>query len=109
MRHRQNRPCGELDKKRAPTSPASETRPSKTGETKDKIQRSKKRVEILGGILKKVVGTSLDKGSELDALAKLPEAEREDLADRAASGEKRYLQERRKSKRKARGTATPIA
>jgi ParB/RepB/Spo0J family partition protein len=60
---------------------------SRTGESKDKIHRSKKR-GILGGILKKVRGTSLDKGVELDALAKLSEAEREDLANRAATGEK---------------------
>jgi ParB family chromosome partitioning protein len=60
---------------------------SKTGETKDKIQRSKKRGGILRGVLCRVRGTALDKGVELDALAKLPEAEREDLADRAASGE----------------------
>jgi len=59
----------------------------KTGQSKDKIQRSRMRSGILGGLLNKVVGTSLDKGTELDALAKLPEEEREDLADRAASGE----------------------
>jgi ParB-like chromosome segregation protein Spo0J len=60
---------------------------SKTGETKDKIQRSKKRGGLLRDVLSRVRGTSLDKGVELDALAKLPKAEREDLADRAASGE----------------------
>ena len=58
----------------------------RTGESKDKIHRSKKR-GILGDILNKVRGTSLDKGVELDALAKLSEAEREDLANRAATGE----------------------
>jgi ParB/RepB/Spo0J family partition protein len=57
-----------------------------TGESKDKIHRSTKRGKI-GRILDMVRGTSLDKGVELDALAKLPEAEREDLAKRAARGE----------------------
>jgi hypothetical protein len=37
--------------------------------------------------LKSTVGTSLDKGVELDALAKLPAAERDGLAKRAAAGE----------------------
>jgi ParB family chromosome partitioning protein len=61
---------------------------NKTGESKDRIQRSKKRFETLGSAnLKKVVGTSLDKAGELDALAQLSEAAREDLANRAASGE----------------------
>jgi ParB family transcriptional regulator, chromosome partitioning protein len=59
----------------------------RTGESAGKIQRSKKRSGILGGLLSKVVGTTLDKGPELDALTKLPEAERQDLANRAASGE----------------------
>jgi ParB-like chromosome segregation protein Spo0J len=59
----------------------------KTGETKDKVQRSNKRAGILGGVLSKVRGASLDKGVELDALTKLSEEEREDLANRAASGE----------------------
>jgi ParB family chromosome partitioning protein len=60
----------------------------KTGETKDTVQRSKKRFETLGSaVLKKVVGTSLDKGAQLDALAQLPEAEREDLVNRASGGE----------------------
>jgi ParB/RepB/Spo0J family partition protein len=59
----------------------------KTGQSKDKVQRSKKRSGILGGLLNKVVGTSLDKGTELDALLNLPVAQREALANRAASGE----------------------
>jgi ParB family transcriptional regulator, chromosome partitioning protein len=59
----------------------------KTGEDKDKIHRSKKR-GVLGKLLHKINGTSLDKGVEMDALIKLPEAEREELVERAASGEK---------------------
>ena len=58
----------------------------RTGDSKDKVQRSLKR-GMLGSILDKVRGTSLDKGVELDALGKLPEAEQEALANRAASGE----------------------
>jgi ParB family chromosome partitioning protein len=59
----------------------------RTGESKDKVHRSKKRGGILGGLIEKVVRTTLDKGVELDALTKLPEAEREALVDRAAAGE----------------------
>ena len=59
----------------------------RTGESKDKVQRSRKRSGILGGLLSKVVGTSLDKGTELDALGRLPKDEREELANRAAAGE----------------------
>jgi hypothetical protein len=58
----------------------------KTGEDKDKILRSQKR-GALGKLIDKIKGTSLDKGVELDALVKLPEAERIELVERAASGE----------------------
>ena len=58
-----------------------------TGQTKDKVQRSRKRSGILGSLLSKIVGTSLDSGTELDALAKLSKHEQENLANRAASGE----------------------
>jgi ParB-like chromosome segregation protein Spo0J len=52
------------------------------------IQRDAARGEKLGeDVLKKVVGTSLDKGDELDALAKLSEKQREVLIKRAAAGE----------------------
>jgi hypothetical protein len=61
---------------------------NQTGENKAKIQRSRKRFETLGpSLLAKVVGTSLDTGVELNALMKLPDAEREELARRAAGGE----------------------
>jgi ParB-like chromosome segregation protein Spo0J len=59
----------------------------RTGESKDKIHRSKKRGGIIGDLIDKVIGTSLDKGVELDALTTLPKAEREALVNRAASGE----------------------
>jgi ParB-like chromosome segregation protein Spo0J len=38
-------------------------------------------------VIDQIVGTSLDSGAELDALAKLPEAEQQQLADRATAGE----------------------
>lgn len=48
----------------------------RTGESKDKLQRSKERWGILGSrLLYKIVGTTLDSGGELDALGQLPEAE----------------------------------
>jgi ParB family chromosome partitioning protein len=59
----------------------------RTGGTKDKIQRSRKRGRLLGPFLDRIRGTSLDKGAELDALAKLSKAEQEDLGNRAARGE----------------------
>jgi ParB-like chromosome segregation protein Spo0J len=62
---------------------------NKTGESKDKIHRSRMRFESLGpDILESIVGTSLDKGSQLNALMRLPKVERDDLAKRAAAGEK---------------------
>jgi ParB/RepB/Spo0J family partition protein len=61
---------------------------SKSGETKDRIQRSRKWFRDLGeDLLCKIADTSLDSGVELNALAKLPEEVRETLANRAAAGE----------------------
>ena len=58
----------------------------KTGESKDKIQRSIKRFKTLGThILESIIGTSLDSGAQLDALTKLPKAVRDDLANSAAA------------------------
>jgi len=59
-----------------------------TGETKRAINQQLARATALEDDLPKIVGTSLDKGVELDALAKLPEPERKDLIERAAKGEK---------------------
>ena len=59
-----------------------------TGESKSQINRHIARAEALGDDLPRVHGTSLDKGVELDALAKLPEAERAELIERAQAGEK---------------------
>lgn len=59
-----------------------------TGEEKRTINRHIARAEALGDDLPRVHGTSLDKGVELDALARLPEPERKELIDRAQAGEK---------------------
>jgi hypothetical protein len=62
---------------------------NKTGESKDKIHRSRMCFESLGpNVLESIVGTSLDKRSQLDALMRLSEVERDDLVKRAAEGEK---------------------
>jgi hypothetical protein len=58
-----------------------------TGESKDMVHRSMKRFESLGpSVLKSIVGTSLDKGVELDALAMLPEHVQGKLIKRATLG-----------------------
>lgn len=59
-----------------------------TGEDKRTINRHIARAEAIGDDLPRVHGTSLDKGVELDALARLPEPERKELIDRAQAGEK---------------------
>jgi ParB/RepB/Spo0J family partition protein len=69
---------------------------AKTGQSKDKVARSRKRAERLGKeTLGRVVGTSLAKGTELDALAKLAAGEREVLVSRAEAGEKVTARQRR--------------
>lgn len=59
-----------------------------TGESKSQINRHIARADALGDDLDRLVGTSLDKGVELDALIKLPEPERKELIERAVAGEK---------------------
>ena len=58
-----------------------------SGESKRDVNRHLARAEAIGDDLERVTGTSLDKGVELDALAKLPEPERKELIDRAEAGE----------------------
>lgn len=58
-----------------------------SGESKRAINQHLARADALGDDLERITGTSLDKGVELDALAKLPEPERKDLIDRAEAGE----------------------
>lgn len=59
-----------------------------SGMSKRSINQHIARAEALGDDLDRVVGTSLDKGTELDALAAMPAHDRTVLVDRAASGEK---------------------
>jgi ParB/RepB/Spo0J family partition protein len=60
-----------------------------TGQSERTIQRDVHRGEALGeDALAKVARTSLDKGEELDALAKLQPERRDALIDRAAHGER---------------------
>lgn len=59
-----------------------------SGESKRDVNRHIARAEALGDDINEVVGTSLDKGVELDALAKKPEQERKELIERAKAGEK---------------------
>jgi len=60
---------------------------TKTGEDKRNINKAVKVAEALGPDIHEVVGTSLDKGVELDALKELPAEERRELIDRAKAGE----------------------
>lgn len=59
-----------------------------TGMPKRTVNEKIAVADKLGPDLQLVAGTSLDKGTELAALAKLPETERHALAARAAAGEK---------------------
>lgn len=59
-----------------------------TGQSKQEINRQLAVGKALGDDTLRVVGTSLDKGVELAALAKMPEPQRKDLIERAAAGEK---------------------
>jgi len=60
-----------------------------SGQSAATVRRDVHRGEALGDdVLAKVARTSLDKGEELDALAKLPEEKRAEIVDRAANGEK---------------------
>lgn len=59
-----------------------------TGRSERAIQRAATRGEKIGpAALKRITGTSLDKGGELDALAALSPADRKSFIERAAAGE----------------------
>lgn len=58
-----------------------------TGKDERTIRRAARRGEKLGDDLKEIEGTSLDKGVEIDALAKMDEQERRELIERAKAGE----------------------
>ncbi|CAH1696847.1 hypothetical protein CHELA1G11_70007 [Hyphomicrobiales bacterium] len=59
-----------------------------TGRDERTIRRDAARGEALKADADRITGTSLDKGVELDALAKLSPEERKPIIDRAAAGEK---------------------
>src|SRR5205807_1238738 len=59
----------------------------KTGQSERTVQRDATRSDRVK-VLPDIINTSLDKGSELDGLAKLPEAEQRKLAARAKAGER---------------------
>lgn len=59
----------------------------KTGQSERKIRRDAQRGKDCV-VLDDIAGTSLDKGDEIDALAKLPADEQRELAEKAKSGEK---------------------
>lgn len=59
-----------------------------SGESKRAINQHLARADALGDDLERITGTSLDKGTEMDALKAMPEPERKELIDRAAAGEK---------------------
>lgn len=59
----------------------------KTGKPERTIRRDVARAEALGDDIDRVPGTSLDKGVELDALAAMRAAAREEMIARAAAGE----------------------
>jgi ParB-like chromosome segregation protein Spo0J len=60
---------------------------AKTGRDKRTIYRDAARGAALGEVLKDIVGTSLDKGVEIDALAKLAPEQRADVIDKVKRGE----------------------
>jgi N6-adenosine-specific RNA methylase IME4 len=61
----------------------------KTGKKNRTVEREVARGEHIDAeVLANIADTSLDQGDELDALAKLPEAEQLALAERASAGEK---------------------
>jgi ParB-like chromosome segregation protein Spo0J len=60
---------------------------NKTGRSVGAVARDATRAKALGTDLRRVIGTSLDKGAELDALSKLTPNERGPIIDRAVNGE----------------------
>ena len=59
-----------------------------SGKSDRAIRMAAQRGRELGPDIHRIVGTSLDKGVEMDALVKLPEPQRADLIRRAEAGEK---------------------
>lgn len=60
-----------------------------TGKSERAVQRDAQRGEVVGAdILQRVIGTSLDKGEEIDALAKLSPEKREEVISKAEAGDR---------------------
>jgi ParB family chromosome partitioning protein len=72
---------GDVSANFAPTF--TEATASATGKSQRSIELADQRAKALGDDLAAVTGTSLGKGVELDALAKLPKEERKGVIDRA--------------------------
>jgi len=72
----------------------------KTGQSERKVQLDAARAKL--DVLADIVGTSLDKGAEIDALAKLLPAHQRNLVDRAKAGEKVSAKVEAKRERRAR-------
>ena len=77
---------------------AADTR-EKTGEDDRRTREHLARAEALGPDIHAVVGTSLDKGVELDALVKMKPEERRDLVRRAQAGEQVSAKQHNESKK----------
>jgi hypothetical protein len=61
----------------------------RTGRSEAAVQQDVAEATALGNdVMKKIVGTSLDKPSEITALAAMDEQERQEIVDRAVAGEK---------------------
>lgn len=79
-----------------------------SGKTQRSIERAAARAEAINPEnLAKLVGTSLDKGAELDALARMPVDLRQDLMGRAAKGEVVSARATRRPSRKDRRPVRP--
>lgn len=61
---------------------------NKTGRPERTVQLDAARGKNLSGVLSSIIGTSLDKGEELDALGKLSPEKQKELAESAKSGNK---------------------
>lgn len=87
---------------KAPAERFSKATAEATGQSERTVQRSVSRVEAIGSdTLQRVIGTSLDKGEEIDALAKLSPEGREDVIAKAEAGEKVSAKVAEKKERRA--------
>src|SRR5262245_42275181 len=73
----------------------------KTVKSARTVRLDVQRCEACAAVLPDVIGTTLDRGDQLDALAKLPAGHQRDLVDRAKSGEKINVKNEAKKHRRA--------